>query len=190
MSAEHPALPMRHAKGDIPERRPSDMPAKTTWVVLHATEVNGAHRGRASPAPTRGPVPRFAGIGPKIQVPKAVAERIGLRVDLPSPGNGLGFLDRGPGVLPVAAMADPSVGATQESIRGLLAVATPTKKLVFSLPKRVREHLGLAKRDLVAWVSPEGAPKGRPVLLVRSAFPDLVSLPPGLGEALPASQRG
>ena len=128
------------------------MPDCALWVVLHATEVNAI----------------------TIQVPKVVAERIGLRADLPKPGNGLVFLDRGPGVLQVAAMADPRVGATRESIRGLVAVATPTPKLVFSVPKRVRLHLGLRSRDIVAWVAPEGAPKGRPVYLVRSAFPDLI----------------
>lgn len=128
------------------------MANENLWVVLHATEVNG----------------------PQIQVPKAVAERIGLRADMPKPGNGLVFLDRGPGVLQVAAMADPRVGATRESIRGLVAVATPTPKLVFSVPKQVRLHLRLGHRDIVAWVAPEGAPKGRPVYLVRSAFHGLL----------------
>ena len=128
------------------------MPAKTIWVVLHATEVNAV----------------------TIQVPKVVAERIGLRADLPKPANGLVFLDRGPGVLQVMAMADPTVGATRESIRGLIAVATPTKKLVFSVPKRVRLHLRLGRRDIVAWVVQEGAAKGHSVFLVRSAFRGLL----------------
>lgn len=141
-----------HARRDIPEREPMVVSAKTLWVVLHATEVNG----------------------PQIQVPKAVAGRIGLRADLPKPGNGLVFLDRGPGVLQLVAMADPSVGATLESIRGLLAVATPTKKLVFSLPKLVRLHLRLGSRDIVAWVAPEGDSRSGSVFLVRSAFPDLI----------------
>ena len=54
------------------------------------------------------------------------------------------------------------------------AVATPVEKLVLSLPKRVRLHLSLGRRDIVAWVAREGGPKGGQVYLVRSAFPDLI----------------
>ncbi|MDG6898142.1 MAG: hypothetical protein JRN24_00245 [Nitrososphaerota archaeon] len=133
------------------------MSGDNPWVVLYATEVNAV----------------------TIQVPKVVAERIGLRAHLPRPGNGLVFLDRGPGVLQVVAMADPKIGATHESIRGLVTVATPTRKLVFSVPKRVRVHLRLGRRDIVAWVAPEGDPKKGPVFLVRSAFRGRLSSPQG-----------
>ena len=129
------------------------MPAKQLWVVLHATEVNGT----------------------TLQIPKEAAKLIGLRADLRSPGNGVAFLDRGPRVLRVMAMADPSVGATKESTDALIAVATPTNRLIFSLPKRVREHLRLGRRPVVAWVVPEQewvekVELGQ-VFLTRSAFP-------------------
>lgn len=111
------------------------MAADNLWVVLHATALNGS----------------------TLQMPKAVGELIGLRADLPGPGNGIAFLDRGPGVARVMAMADPSVGATKESTDALIAVATPTKRLVFSLPKRVRDYLGLGWRPVIAWAVPASA---------------------------------
>lgn len=188
---EHISPRIAYGKQDIPEGTTPHMPDCNRWVVLHATEVNS----------------------PQIQVPKAVAERIGLRADLPEPGSGLAFLDQGPGVLQVVALArnspswslakgqriavpndpahqhgsdarghrprggsgaDPSAMTNRGLVRGVVAVATPTKKLVFSLPKRVRLHLRLGRRDIVAWVAPAGAAKGRPVLLVKSAFQGLL----------------
>ena len=128
------------------------------WVVLHATEVNVT----------------------TLQIPKEAAKLIGLRADLRSPGNGVAFLDRGPRLLRVMAMADPTVGATKESTDALIAVATPTKRLIFSLPQNVRRHLGLGKRPVVGWIVPEreweeDAPRAH-VYLVSSSFPLLGTL--------------
>ncbi len=88
-------------------------------------------------------------------MPKVVAEKIGLRADLPSPGNGIAFLDRGPGVLRVMAVADPSVGSTKESTDALIDVAAPTKRLLFCLPRKVKRKLRLGASPIVAWVVPE-----------------------------------
>ncbi|MDE1822629.1 MAG: hypothetical protein KGI98_17470 [Euryarchaeota archaeon] len=129
------------------------MPGDNLWVVLHATEVNGT----------------------TLQIPKKAAKLIGLRADLPSPGNGVAFLDRGPRVLRVMAMADPTVGVTKESTNALIAVATPTKQPLFNLPTRVRKHLALSRRPVVAWLVPqrewdERANRGH-VYVTNSSFP-------------------
>ena len=129
------------------------MPERSLWVVLHATEVNGT----------------------TLQIPKEAAKLIGLRADLRSPGNGMAFLDRGPRVLRVMAVADPSVGATKKSTDALIGVATPTKQLLFNLPKTVRRHLALGRRPVIAWLVPqrewdEGAERGH-VYVVSSSFP-------------------
>lgn len=128
------------------------------WVVVHATELSGT----------------------TLQIPGEVAKLIGLRPDFPSPGNGIAFLDRGPRVLRVMAMADPTVGATKESTDALIGVASPTKQLLFNLPKVVRKHLALGRRPVIAWVVPqqdwdEGAERGH-VYVVSSSFPLLKPL--------------
>ena len=100
--------------------------------------------------------------GRQFLVPKVVAELIGLRVDLPAPGNGIAFLDAGPRVARVAAVAGPWVGATRETMP--FAVATPTRKLVFSLPKALERHLGVevprprGEKEVLVWSVGEGAP--------------------------------
>ena len=98
--------------------------------------------------------------GRQLQLPGVVAKIIGLRPDLPRPGNGIAFLDAGPGVARVAAVADPWVGATREAMP--FAVATPTRKLVFSLPRALERHLGvevprpLGEKEVLVWATPEG----------------------------------
>ena len=93
--------------------------------------------------------------GRQLQLPMVVAELIGLRTDLSPPGNGIAFLNAGPGVARVAAVADPWVGATRETMP--MAVATPTKKLVFSLPRALERHLGVevprppGEKGLLVW---------------------------------------
>lgn len=132
------------------------MPSEnTSWAVIKTTTLSGR----------------------QLQVPKVVAELIGLRADLPSPGNGIAFLDAGPGVARVAAVADPAFGATAKSTRGLLAVATPTKKLVFSLPRAVERHLGVEvprpreEKEVLVWGVADWAPSAIPrVYLKRAGF--------------------
>lgn len=124
-----------------------------TWVVLHATELNAS----------------------TLHLPIVVAELIGLRADLPTPGNGIAFLERGPRVVRVMAMADPSVGATKASTDSLIGVTTPTRRLLFNMPKRVREHVALGRRPVIAWVVPQrewdaGKARGQ-VYVVSSVFP-------------------
>ena len=111
--------------------------------------------------------------GRQLQVPGVVARLIGLRPSLPRPGNGIAFLDAGPGVARVAAVADPWVGATRETIP--IAVATPTKKLVFSLPRALERHLWVevppreGRKELLVWWASEGDPMK--VYVKRAGFP-------------------
>ena len=101
--------------------------------------------------------------GRQLQIPGVVAKMIRLRLDLPRPGNGIAFLDAGPGVARVAAVADPWVGATRKTMP--MAVATPTKKLVFSLPKAVEKHLGVevpargGTKGVLVWGTTVGEPR-------------------------------
>jgi hypothetical protein len=118
----------------------------TAWVVVRST-----HPSRCT-----------------LQVPGEVAKVIGLRLDLAPPGNGLVFLDRGPGLLRVVATADPSPSINEKMVKGgWIAVATPSKKGVFNLPKKVARHLGICTvslgpgkgrgtDDQVMWAMPEG----------------------------------
>ena len=153
-------------KQDILEARALGVPRDNFWVVLHATQVNGpqvqvpkAVAARILPPsrPSEGPGredpsgarprdrgnPSSRGRGEE----RVVLEELASRLE-----RGIAFLPSGPGLLRVAAVADPWVGARRE--RTPLAVAAPTRKLVFSLPTRVRQYLGVREGDLVAWVVP------------------------------------
>lgn len=81
-----------------------------------------------------------------------MADLFGLRPDLPNPVNGIVFIPSGLGRENAAAVAHPTIGVARETTP--LAVAAPTRKLVFSLPTRVRQYLGIREGDLVAWVVP------------------------------------
>jgi hypothetical protein len=131
--------------------------------------------------------------GRQLQIPGVVAKMIGLRADLPSPGNGIAFLNAGPGVARVAAMASPWVGATRETMP--IAVATPTKRLVFSLPRAVERHLGaevprpIGEKEVLVWEVDERDPPKvyvrrsglradpGPVLSERSVYPSASGVP-------------
>ncbi len=145
-------------------------PPSATWVVVKAT------------------APRWL----TLQIPRQVAELIGLDARAAKAWRRIAFLDRGPGVVRVIALGGPASSAEKEpQLARTLAITTPSAGLLLKLPSAVRQHLGLRtlprglKRvqgtdDLVAWMVPEpelervrqeGVGPGVHVYLTKSVFP-------------------
>ncbi len=154
---------------------PAPPPGPPVWVVLRAASLRWC----------------------ALQLPSPVVLLLGVDGAVDRSGRQIAFLDAGEGVVRVVAAADAVAGrAGSAGSPRVLGVSTPTRKFLFTLPRRVQRHLGIltfpriggrarGTDDLVAWVAPlaHGATAPDRVYLVRSRFADLVEIREPLGEA-------